>query len=370
MARQTIKLRIPGSKQQVEVPRWAAYALGGAGILALFFLGGKRDSEGVQDGLLAADIAQALEEQRMEFGTALGTIAERVEEVAAQSELLPEAPPVKPIRKREMKPAIATQQFVPGYGQIPTGQVPFVTVEEEKKPDALKALSEAEIQRQAKAAATSALKLTRLAEEYEAGRMTTIGATPVQRRQISAAPSEVERQAKAAPSEIQRKTSAQEATERVRRAFEQKRSLLERETIAHMPVFPPPSPQQDPELKRRAAESERLRGLAAEYEAGRMTTIGATPVQQRQAKAAPSEIQRRAKAAPSDVQRKTSERAATERVRRALEQKRSLLERQTIAHKPVSPPPSPRQDSELKRRAAESERLTALAEYYRKRFGG
>lgn len=267
MAKGTIKLRIPGSKQQVEVPRWAAYALGGAGILALFFLGGKRESEGVQDGLLAADIAQTMEEQRMEFGTALGAIAERVEEIAAQSELLPETAPVKPPRQRETRRVITTQQFVPGYGQIPTGEVPFVTVEEEKTPDTLKALSESEIQRQARAAARSALKLTRLAAEYEAGRMTTMGATAVQKRDVSVS-KRAETMAKKTRAEAppaHAREAERAATERVRQRFEQKQSLLERQTIAHMPVFPPPTPVPDPEMRRRVTETARLSALDEYY---------------------------------------------------------------------------------------------------------
>lgn len=122
----TIKLRIPGSKKEIEVPRWAAYALGGSALIALIFMRDKEPSRGDGNGRLAAELAQSLEEQRRLFGTAIGQLEERIEQIRAPVPSTPD--PGRPPQKKPKKPKIPKLEFIPGYGQQEIGEFEFVDV--------------------------------------------------------------------------------------------------------------------------------------------------------------------------------------------------------------------------------------------------
>lgn len=168
--KETIKLRIPGSKKEIEVPRWAAYAVGGAALLAVIFMRDDK-SRGDGDGLLAAEMAQRLEEQRQWFGTALGDVAARVEELSFQHQeeiFEPVTPAANGNGKKD--DTIPQYQFIPGEGQLEVGTVEFLTAEPTSDLD--RELTRAE--------QTWADRLQAIAEGYASGKIIgTAGGTPV-----------------------------------------------------------------------------------------------------------------------------------------------------------------------------------------------
>lgn len=159
----TIKLRIPGSKKEIEVPRWAAYAVGGGALLAVILMRDGKSSRGDGDGPLASEMAQRLEEQRQWFGTALGDVAMRVEELFE-----PKTPSTQGNGKKD--DSITQYQYIPGEGQLEVGTVEFVTTEPAS--DATRELTRAE--------ETWADRLQAIAEAYASGKIIgTAGGTPV-----------------------------------------------------------------------------------------------------------------------------------------------------------------------------------------------
>ncbi len=167
----TIKLRIPGSKKEIEVPRWTAYAVGGGALLAVILMRDGKSSRGDGDGLLASEMSQRLEEQRKWFGFALGDVAARIEEISLQEQeelFEPKTPSTQGNGKED--DSIPQYQYVPGEGQLEVGTVQLYTTEPTS--DADSELTRAE--------QTYAERLQAIAEGYASGQIIgTAGGTPV-----------------------------------------------------------------------------------------------------------------------------------------------------------------------------------------------
>ena len=204
----TIKLRIPGSKKEIEVPRWAAYAVGGGALLAVVLMRDGKSSRGDGDGLLASEMSQRLEEQRQWFGTALGDVAARVEELSFQEQEELFEPTTPSTRGNGKKDELPQNQFIPGYGQQEIGTVQFLTTEPTS--DAGRELTRAE--------QTYAERLQAIAEGYASGKIIgTAGGTPVLRGLESARDTVVQTVSKPTETTAQKTARLQEQFEAQRR---------------------------------------------------------------------------------------------------------------------------------------------------------
>jgi hypothetical protein len=128
-----ITLPIPGSKKKLKLPRWVLLAGGGVAILAVLLLKGKPGTTTTEpaDGTLAADLAARLEEERQAREAQMEDLRVVIEE--GRLSPIPEipttpepAPEVTPVPSYEPAPfVIPTQQFIPGVGQVQTGELVF-----------------------------------------------------------------------------------------------------------------------------------------------------------------------------------------------------------------------------------------------------